>query len=79
MAAPIFRYTSAPEAYDGFGTFTVETTDYRDNSGRPFRKVEIPEDAQFNNWQVDRYGSGLYAAFSTEQFFESVRLGLIRH
>lgn len=78
MAAPIYRFTSAPEAYDGFGTVTVETTAYRDNSGRPFRKVEIPEEAQFNNWQTDRYGSGLYAAFTEEQFSESISLGLIR-
>lgn len=61
--APIRRVTMAPEAYDGFGTRTV-----RRMAGRAWRLVEIPHAAQVNDWQVQRYGSGLYGVFTVDAF-----------
>jgi hypothetical protein len=56
-----FRRTSAPKAYDGFGTFTVYEYDagekYKDQS---FRVVAIR--AEHLNWQTARYSSGCFAS-----------------
>lgn len=63
---PLIVYTTAPESYDGFGTKTLEVTDYIDDKGKPVRKVEIP----FKNieWQKNRYLSGNYAPFEEDKF-----------
>jgi hypothetical protein len=74
----MIRYTTAPDAYDGFGTVTLEILPYRNSSGRtPYRKVEIPVEAQRNSWQVDRYHSGLYPALDEETFQDWMQHGLI--
>jgi hypothetical protein len=64
MAMPT-AYTTAPEAYDGFGTTSdiVGTLD-----GKPLRRVTI-RDEHFT-WQTQRYGSGMYPAFTPEQYAE---------
>lgn len=50
--------TSAPKAYDGFGTFTV--AEYSGENGKLWRIVLIREENL--NWQAGRYNSGLYYA-----------------
>lgn len=68
------RYTSAPEAYDGFGTHTTDTEVAVDHRGRVLRKAAI--DPEHLNWQSMRYSSGLYACLSEEQLDEAVRHGI---
>ena len=52
--------TDAPEAYDGFGTFTLETiNDEADESSKIFRLVLIR--TEHLQWQTGRYSSGLYS------------------
>lgn len=53
------RYTTAPDAYDGFGTVTLETLPLKNqHSDNPYRKVEIQDEAL--DWQTSRYASGMY-------------------
>jgi hypothetical protein len=59
-------YTTAEEAYDGFGTKTIEQTNWTDDRGRQVRKVEIPNKA--NDWQINRYRSGNRGAFTEDEF-----------
>lgn len=47
--------TTAPEAYDGFGTITIRTYE---NDGRTHRLVGVNGLANVA-WQTGRYGSGL--------------------
>lgn len=49
--------TSAPEAYDSFGTKTV-VKEYAKNDRHSFRLVEIA--AEHYDWQTNRYLSGLH-------------------
>lgn len=74
-----FYYTTAPEAYDGFGTKTVEaawTWVSKSNGARkPVRKVSIPY--EHFEWQSMRYGSGLHPTWTEEQFQEERRYGYI--
>jgi len=48
--------TTAPESYDGFGTFTVQILDETD--GKKTRLVLI--NTVYLQWQTSRYSSGLY-------------------
>lgn len=62
-------WTNAPEAYDGFGTATIETTGltYEGRSGPydfPFRRIRVHPDHV--RWQADRNSSGLYVTLTTE-------------
>jgi hypothetical protein len=50
-------YTSAPEAYDGFGTLTLEVVG-KCRRGNVVRKVSTP--VEHFEWQTMRYGSGLH-------------------
>lgn len=50
-------YTTAEEAYDGFGTQTVEAGRY-EAKGKSIRKVEIVD--RHLDWQRARYASGLH-------------------
>ena len=59
-------YTTAPISADGFGTKTIETTDWLDRSEKPVRKVSIT-DRNFE-WQSTRYASGNWAFFDEVQF-----------
>lgn len=53
------RRTSAPVAYDGFGTFTVYQYDSGDKADS-FRIVAIR--SEHVNWQTARYSSGNFAS-----------------
>lgn len=52
--------TSAPESYDGFGTFTIARggADYAGNR-TPLRLVAIQDESL--SWQSGRYASGLHS------------------
>jgi hypothetical protein len=50
--------TSAPDGYDGFGTFTIIDDNGKDERGRPCRYVLI--DKKHVDWQTGRYSSGLF-------------------
>ena len=51
-------YTTAPAAYDGFGTVELVQVAGTDQQGRVIRKVGIrPEHGE---WQTQRYGSGMH-------------------
>lgn len=57
-------YTSAPEAYDGGGTFTDKTLNGSTMRG-PMRRVVVqPENL---NWQSMRYASGMHLAADQEK------------
>jgi hypothetical protein len=56
-------YTTAPADYDGFGSETVRVLGCFND--KPLRQVETP--LEHVQWQRDRYGSGLYPAFTEEQ------------
>lgn len=51
--------TTAPENYDGFGTFTVHSY-HTGPTGKPIRVVAIQD--RHVEWQTSRYHSGLGAA-----------------
>lgn len=54
----IIGFTTAPEAYDSFGTATLRDPAGSDNRGYPLRKVAIRPD--HFEWQATRYASGLH-------------------
>lgn len=56
LSDTMIAYTDASEAYDGFGTKTVEVTPYKTHRGDNVRKVELPITNQA--WQSARYLSG---------------------
>jgi disulfide oxidoreductase YuzD len=59
-------YTNAPEAYDGFGTKTIEITEYLDHRSKPVRKITIPESAL--EWQKNRNASGNNSTLTEAEF-----------
>ena len=59
-------YTTATEAYDGFGTRTLGMTDYLDRRNKPVRKIFIPEKAK--EWQKNRNASGNNSTFTEAEF-----------
>lgn len=61
----VIRYTTAPEAYDGFGTRTLYNRCGFDN-GKPVRRVEIQ--VPHLEWQEQRYGSGMHVSLSEDGF-----------
>ena len=63
-------YTSAPESYDGFGTKTLEITEYKDRSGNPVRKVLVTQ--KNIGWQTNRYISGNFGFFD-EVYFNAAK------
>ena len=66
-------YTNAPEAFDGFGTKTIGTTEYQTNNGKPIRKISItPKNYE---WQSQRNSSGMYITLSETDFAEWVENG----
>ena len=60
----VIAYTTAPDAYDGFGTVTLSEAGLLDR--KPLRKVQI-EQAHYD-WQSMRYGSGMYPCFDETEF-----------
>lgn len=65
-------YTTAPKEYDGFGTRTLIPVVGYDN-GKVVRKVEI--DPQHRGWQEARYGSGMHALWTEDDFHKLERCG----
>lgn len=63
MSTPVIAYTDAPEAYDGFGTTTLQVMGKTSSrcvrhAHGAIRKVAIhPEHLR---WQTTRYESGMY-------------------
>jgi len=57
--------TTAPAAYDGFGTVELSPEVGTDMRGRPLRLVVIQPDHL--DWQLSRYSSGLHVACSREE------------
>jgi hypothetical protein len=64
----VYRLTDAPESYDGFGTKTVEVTEFVNRNSEPIRKVKIEEANLY--WQEMRYSSGLRLNILPEQISE---------
>ena len=69
--------TSAPEAYDGFGTETVEWLPYVSRPGQSNRYRVVRVLPEHRDWQVGRYASGLYPRIDRAAFDEWVALGLV--
>lgn len=66
MADPVLTYTTAPEAYDGFGTQTVKPSVATDKNGQTVRLVSTP--AEHADWQRGRYASGCHMACDEASF-----------
>lgn len=62
--ACVITYTTAPDAYDGFGTETLTVVGTLD--GKPLRKIETP--AEHATWQAQRNGSGMYPTYTETEF-----------
>jgi hypothetical protein len=69
IARGAVRYTTAPEAYDGFGTITVRVVGTF--AGKPLRCVAI-QPAHLE-WQTCRYNSGLHPCWTQAQFYKDVQ------
>ena len=69
----LIRYTTAPEAYDGFGTRTARVAG--DDGGKPIRMVLIESDAL--QWQDTRYASGMHCCWTQEMFDRACASGLV--
>ena len=68
--------TTAPEAYDGFGTVTLARTAYQDAAGNRYRRVAmVPEHTA---WQIARYRSGMFAALTPADLEEWIADGFAR-
>lgn len=65
----IERITSAPVAYDGFGTETLKLLPWQSQRGRSQYRLVVIQD-EVAEWQISRYHSGMYPAFTEEQFQE---------
>lgn len=63
-------WTTAPEAYDGFGTSTLETAG--EWHGKTLRRVAI--DPQYFRWQTGRYGSGIHGTWEEDPRVEEARV-----
>lgn len=59
-------YTTAPRAYDGFGTEELGIVGTL--NGTPLRKVETP--VEHVQWQRGRYGSGMHPAYDEAAFLD---------
>jgi hypothetical protein len=62
-------YTTAPEDYDGFGSATLGVVGTL--AGQPIRQVATP--VAHLTWQRNRYGSGLYPAYTLTEFLDLIR------
>jgi hypothetical protein len=61
-------YTTAPPEYDGFGSETIAVVGTL--AGKPVRQVETP--VEHIEWQRQRYGSGLYPAYTLREFMDLI-------
>lgn len=62
------RYTTAPLAYDGFGTQAVAIVGTY--CGQPLRLVRVR--AEHLEWQDGRYGSGMHGPWTSEAFAQQI-------
>ena len=64
----VIFYTNAPESYDGFGTKTIELTEYVDhkNQNKPVRKIEVAD--KNIQWQKQRNMSGNYTILDEQEW-----------
>ena len=69
------RYTTAPEAYDSFHTFTVAVVGTTKCGHKTWRKVMI--DPRHTEWHEGRYGSGLHPCHTQKGWDELVEYGLV--
>ena len=67
-------WTTAPEAYDGFGTVTVGYTGI-DSRGKTLREVETP--TAHVTWQRARYGSGMHVGLDSHEWAEYLRYNFV--
>jgi hypothetical protein len=58
-------YTTAPSAYDGFGTVELDPDAGTDNRGLTIRKVAVEPDHL--DWQMARYASGLHGCVTAAE------------
>ncbi len=63
-------WTTAPEAYDGFGTTTLEMGG--EWHGKTLRKISI--DPEFYGWQTGRFGSGMHGTWAEDPRLEEARV-----
>jgi DNA polymerase III sliding clamp (beta) subunit (PCNA family) len=61
-----FYYTTAPEAYDGFGTKTITPDCGKNSNGKTWRLIQIFD--IHTNWQYGRNGSGMHATIPANEF-----------
>lgn len=73
-SALYIRYTTAPEAYDGFGTKSRGVV-AMDND-KPVRMVEI--NPEHLNWQEGRYGSGMHCSCTLHDYLQFCDAGIFR-
>lgn len=65
-------YTTAPEAYDGFGTQTITEKAFISSKNQPVRLVETEEN--HTDWQQMRYSSGLHLCCPETDIEELINL-----
>lgn len=70
----MIRITSAPTDYDYSYTKTLEVLPWQTPSGHVYRRVEI--DDEHGEYQIGRYNSGLFPAFTEEMFAWGVKDGM---
>ncbi len=58
MDDPNVLYTSAPLAYDGFGTETLAVVGGCNRSREPVRRIRV--EPEHREWQLARYDSGMH-------------------
>ena len=61
-----FYYTTAPEAYDGFGTKTIQPNCGTNSTGKTWRLIQVFD--IHTNWQYGRNGSGNHATIAADEF-----------
>lgn len=59
----ILAMTSAPESYDGFGTFTVREIGPNEFKPNDMDRIVMIQEGMLE-WQKNRNASGLYATFT---------------
>ncbi len=68
----VWRYTTAPVDYDGFGTQTIAVAGF--SSEKKVRLVQIH--SKHFHWQDCRYGSGMHCCLDKDKWQQLVKLGL---
>lgn len=71
----VTRYTTAPEGYDSFGTFTVAVAGTTKCGHKTYRRVLI--DPVHVRWHEGRYGSGLHPCVDQAEWDKLVGYGLV--